>query len=376
MKKPRVLLLRGYAPNPWEFGPWEKLQDEFEITYLRPKKCIFDVSPINIKYAKVMTLRDMLPSGKLGDAAGHVLGDRYFNISKHLRGIDIVHSFELSTWFSWQAAKYKSKNKYKLALTVAETIPFLGTYRNYLRTRHYRNNMLDAAELYMPINERARMSLLLEGIPDEKIEVCELGVDLDKFAGASNVSNNVSEHTILSIGRLVWEKGHQDVIRAVAAIHNGIVPSLSKPKLIIVGKGPEARRLNNYVEELKISDYVEIRGSVPYDEVSQLHKEVSCLVLASLPTKQWEEQFGYVLAEAMAAKLWIVCSTSGAIPETVGDYGSYFPPGDWIGLAQQLATGPLAVPAGERKQHEIEMVDKYSSAKVADKLRSALERLL
>lgn len=48
-----------------------------------------------------------------------------------------------------------------------------------------------------------------------------------------------------------------------------------------------------------------------------------------------------VIAEAMAAGLPLVLSSSGAIPEVGGELATYFTPGDWIGLAHALASGPL-----------------------------------
>src|SRR5918992_5923848 len=95
----------------------------------------------------------------------------------------------------------------------------------------------------------------------------------------------------------------------------------------------------------------------------------SCMVLASLAGAGWElpplsgrfrcfweEQFGMVLAEAMASGLPLVVSSSGAIPEVVGDSADLFVPGDWMGLARTLAAGPLSRPVAQRVEHPSELV--------------------
>ncbi len=83
-----------------------------------------------------------------------------------------------------------------------------------------------------------------------------------------------------------------------------------------------------------------------------------------------------VLAEAMAAGAPILASTSGAIPEVVGDSARLFAPGDWIELARLLSSGPLARPAGQRVAHDPELVQRYSLEAAADRLRAAYRRVL
>jgi glycosyltransferase involved in cell wall biosynthesis len=48
------------------------------------------------------------------------------------------------------------------------------------------------------------------------------------------------------------------------------------------------------------------------------------------------EQFGRVLAEAMAARVPVIGSSSGAIPETIGDAGVVVPERDPLALAQAI----------------------------------------
>ncbi|HOU94397.1 MAG TPA: glycosyltransferase, partial [Polyangiaceae bacterium] len=74
-------------------------------------------------------------------------------------------------------------------------------------------------------------------------------------------------------------------------------------RVLIVGVGPEEERLRALAADLGVADAVEFRGWVPYDELPAVYAQASCLVLASLAVEFWEEQFGMVLAEAMAVGL-------------------------------------------------------------------------
>lgn len=356
--------------NPWELRPWEHLTDRFDIVCLLSQSNRFDASLLRVRTQGARTARDLLPKGRLGDLAVRVPGDRYLGLASQLRGADIVHSQELGYWYSMQAARLKPRLGYKLVLTVWETLPFIRSYRN-IRTRRYRRLVLPRTDFFLPATERARLALLLEGAAASKIRVSPPGVDAERFTPRADLPAP-SEHVILSPGRLVWEKGHQDVLRAAAALRRGIVrgPATTGegPRVVIVGTGPEERRLRNYARELGIADRAEFRSFIPYEEMPSVYAEASCLVLASLPIWSWEEQFGMVLAEALNARLPILASASGAIPEVVGESATLFAPGDWIGLARALAEGPLARPPGTRADGRPALADTYSSTEAAERL--------
>jgi glycosyltransferase involved in cell wall biosynthesis len=50
----------------------------------------------------------------------------------------------------------------------------------------------------------------------------------------------------------------------------------------------------------------------------------------------WQEQFGMVLAEAMASGTPVISTMSGSIPEVVGDAAVLIPPGDYNALADNV----------------------------------------
>jgi glycosyltransferase involved in cell wall biosynthesis len=384
----RILLARGYQATPWELRPWELLPDRFEVGYLRLERNWFDDSELRLRRFPVRALSRFLPRGRVGMlmAAG-LTGDRYLDADEAFAWADVVHASELSYWFAADAARRKPQNHYKLALTVWETIPLLDAYRNRY-ARAYRAETLAATDLFLPTTERARNALLLEGVERERTEVVYPGIDVDRFASAP-APDRPSEHVVVSPGRMVWEKGHQDVMRALAAVRRNLieVPTAPKWRLVITGAGPEDERLRRYARELGIADAVEFRA-VSYGEMPGVFARASCMVLASLPMASgayvpggiphvfWEEQFGMVLAEAMAVGLPIVAAQSGAIPEVVDGAAELFLPGDWMGLARLLVEGPLSRPTGARNEPPPELVQRYSIEAASERLAAAYDRLL
>ena len=60
------------------------------------------------------------------------------------------------------------------------------------------------------------------------------------------------------------------------------------------------------------------------------------LKFKTLTSVGWQEQFGHVLIEAMAAQVPVIGSDSGEIPNVIADTGLVFPEGDATALAHHL----------------------------------------
>ncbi len=364
-----------------------ELPERYEVRCLLTRSNRFP-APGGIEYVGVRSVRDLMPSGPLGELATGLIGDRYVRADEAFAWADIVHAEELSFWFAAEAARQRRRHGFRLVQTVWETLPMLDAFRNR-QARANRRLVLEQTDLFLAATERAALALELEGVPESRIAVCSPGIDTARFSAARAAP--ASEHVIVSPGRLVWEKGHQDVIRALALLHRGIVrgedPQPMRPRLQIIGSGPELGRLRAHAEELGVGGAVEI-GAVPYDQMPSRFAAASAMVLATqamaaagrhpfdIPRVFWEEQFGMVLAEAMAAGLAIVTTTSGAVPEVLSGAGAQLvAPGDWIGIARALAAGPLRRPPGERVSYPPELVSRYSTSAAADRLAAAYDRL-
>jgi len=163
-----------------------------------------------------------------------------------------------------------------------------------------------------------------------------LGVDPERYRPAGPEREAERERRRLHgfvigyVGRLLPMKGLAVLMDALPAVPGDWT-------LLIVGSGPEEAALRDHAERLGIGDRVRIEGGVPHEEVPGLMGLLDVLVLPSLTTSHWKEQFGRVLTEAMACGVPVVGSSSGAIPEVVGDGGRVAPEGDSRALGGILA---------------------------------------
>jgi glycosyltransferase involved in cell wall biosynthesis len=116
------------------------------------------------------------------------------------------------------------------------------------------------------------------------------------------------ERLVLAIGRLSSEKAHVDLISAIRYL-NEIHPQ-NKARFVIVGEGPERRRLEGKAASLGLSNHVTFVGQT--NNVKPYYAAADLFVLPS-----HSEGSPYVLLEAMAAGVPIVATAVGGVPEMV-----------------------------------------------------------
>ena len=134
-------------------------------------------------------------------------------------------------------------------------------------------------------------------------------------------------------GRLVPEKGVDVLLQAVARMR----ARGEQVRVRIIGDGPRRLALQALAETLGVGEIVSWTGRLPTEEARHAIGELDVLVLPSLTTATWKEQFGLVLAEAMVRSVPVVGSRSGAIPEVIGDDRALFEEGDAEDLARVLS---------------------------------------
>jgi glycosyltransferase involved in cell wall biosynthesis len=130
------------------------------------------------------------------------------------------------------------------------------------------------------------------------------------------------------VGRLDAKKGVDVLIDAASRI-----PGIH---VTIVGEGDARGGLEQQIDLLKLADRVTLVGAVGHDRVAGYMKTFDALVLPSVDTPGWSEQFGHVLIEAMALSIPVIGSRAGAIPDVIADAGLLFAPGDADALAAAI----------------------------------------
>jgi glycosyltransferase involved in cell wall biosynthesis len=131
------------------------------------------------------------------------------------------------------------------------------------------------------------------------------------------------------VGRLRWEKG-QEII--VDALHQ-VVKAIPSAVLVVVGDGPDKKKLRKRAEDLKLENHVKWLGQKSPEEVYKLY---SIMDVVAVPSRF--EGFGLTAAEAMAAGVPVVATRADGLSEVVEDglSGYLVALGDSYGVAQAV----------------------------------------
>jgi glycosyltransferase involved in cell wall biosynthesis len=167
------------------------------------------------------------------------------------------------------------------------------------------------------VNSLATQRTLLRSAPylsASKIRLVYKGINVSLFDGARRSSLRetyglpASTPVVSFVGRLDKRKGLYELLEAwkdVHVLHPDAV-------LLIAGEGPMRLEIERIVNENSLASSVILCGF--QDSVASLLSQSSMLVAPS-----WWEGFGYVLVEAMAARIPVVASNVSSIPEIVVD---------------------------------------------------------
>lgn len=171
------------------------------------------------------------------------------------------------------------------------------------------------------------------------------GLDLAPIA----VNAGPGEHALF-IGRMSPDKG---VHLAIDTARRADIPLVIAAKM----REPEEHRYFKEMVEPRLGHDIEFVGEVTRSQQAELFARSTCL----LNPLQWEEPFGLVAIEALAAGVPVVATPRGAMPEIVIDGTTGF----LRSSVEQLAKAVTQVGSLDRTRCRRDMEERFSMSRMA-----------
>src|SRR4051794_20260891 len=232
---------------------------------------------------------------------------------------------------AWLLGPYPLSFAYVLLAALRRKRVFLGVRQDwptYVRSRHPGSRPLQAIAWLMEAAWRALARIYPVVVVGPQLArnyskaravlpVTVSMVDEDEIAPERSGPPGL---TALSVGRLETEKNPL----LLADVLAGLVARDPRWRLVVAGEGPLRGELEQRLAELGVAGHADLRGYVPVDAgLHDLYRSADVFLHVS-----WTEGLPQVLFEAFAARLPIVATAVGGVPDAAGDAALLVPPGD------------------------------------------------
>jgi glycosyltransferase involved in cell wall biosynthesis len=175
---------------------------------------------------------------------------------------------------------------------------------------------------------------------------------------------------IVFAGRLVSDKGCEVLLQSLVVLRNKYGLS---PKLTIAGNGDDKQKLESIARDNDLGNQVNFIGSITPKQMALLLNSNKIMVVPST----WEEPFGIVALEGIAAGCIMLASNAGGLPEAVGNCGYLFEKGNADELAlllQKLLTSSQKMDEEKAAKHLEHFTDSYTANQFAEVVRASIHR--
>jgi len=192
-------------------------------------------------------------------------------------------------------------------------------YLRWGKTATYRG-----AQRVIAVSRYTKERLVSIGVPEERIQVVNTGVDAEKFRpdiDPTAVRQRLrleGRRVLLTVARLVDRKGIDTVIQALPMVRERFPDVL----YLVVGEGEERPALERLVQELGLTEHVRFSGHITEEEgLPAVYNACDLFVMVSrtLTNQESVEGFGIVFLEAAACCKASIGGRSGGIPDAVVD---------------------------------------------------------
>lgn len=155
----------------------------------------------------------------------------------------------LNLFTVWIIGKFGNPKAKKIGWLHAD-----GKYIMQRNTVEYVNNLYDRMDEIISVSDGVKQSIidLLGNKLENKLKTIYIPIDIDqiRYLSLQDIEYKKDKFTILSVGRLVWEKGFERLIR----VHKKLMDEGIDNELIILGSGREEENLKKLIKDLGIED--------------------------------------------------------------------------------------------------------------------------
>ncbi len=373
--------------NKWGVQRFEPLKDELDITLFvgQRNRCETDSIKLKKYYLShkeeiLLGLKEPVTAYKRVFGAPYSKMDfYYFSLQKYLKGMDMVFSCDHMR-SAYTLATLKDRLGFKLILTWCENIPYRAVFDP--KTLAMQDLVLEKTDFFLPVTNIVKKALMIEGVTEDKIKtIYPAGIDMEDFKPSNprdKILNKLkldkNHFIILYVGKLVSWKGVHNLVYAAKILKD---KGIEKFTFAIAGSGAQKSNMEKLIQRSGTTSHFKFLDFIPYTEIADIFSIADTAVLTSYPTMTWQEQFGMVLAEAMASGKPVISTLSGSIPEVVGNAGKLIPAGDFFALAETIQelmqNNSLREELGKKGKARAEQL--FNAEKNGRRLREVIKRL-
>jgi len=302
----KALVKRGVevqvvSPVPWAPFPVNCLSSKWKNYSNIPERTVYD--GINLWHPRYLTFPRAWFFASSGQRLYRGIKDVVRKIYQEFQ-FDLIHAHvALPDGFAATKIKYIYSKPLIVTIHGQDLHITINKSKNCMNAL---NNVFKKADKIITVSSKLKKMAVNNIGYNHKIMVIGNGVPLNKIiTKKSNIicRNNTNCKTILSVSYLINKKGIDFNLRAFAKL----IDKYSNLRYLIIGDGPEIKRLKKLSHNLGINKQVEFLGKLSHENVLSYMAEAD---IFSLPS--WNEGFGVVYIEAMAqGKPTIGCRGEG-----------------------------------------------------------------
>jgi glycosyltransferase involved in cell wall biosynthesis len=225
-------------------------------------------------------------------------------------GVDIVHAHEaISDVIAWTSRRL-------------HRVPIVTTMHGWIANSPRQRALVEidkrvarGFDMVLAVSAQIRDQLLEAGVPAKRVRLVHNAIVIDRYQRsgergfvASLVGRTLPRPMLACIGRLSAEKGHADLLEALAIVKR----KGHQVSAVLAGEGPERARLEGRIAALGLADSVFLPGHV--DRPQRMLEDADLMVLPS-----HTEGLPNAALEALAMNVPVLATAVGGTPEVIED---------------------------------------------------------